>query len=77
LDPRAEDVSIEGELGEPASGIPLTIAAPLMQCLVALPKPFARQISILVRYGVSRRERAVEEVAVITRAVARIESHVW
>lgn len=42
MDPRAEDVSIEGELGESATGIPLTIAAPLMQCLVALPKPFAR-----------------------------------
>jgi hypothetical protein len=39
LYPSAEDVSIEGELGEPAAGIPLTVAAPLMQCLVALPKP--------------------------------------
>jgi len=41
LDPRAEDVSIEGdgEGGESAAGIPLTIAAPLVQCLVALPKP--------------------------------------
>jgi hypothetical protein len=36
LDPRAEDVSIEGELGESATGIPLTIAAPLMQCLSPL-----------------------------------------
>lgn len=39
MDPRAEDVSIEGEVGKSAVGIPLTIAAPLVQCLVALPKP--------------------------------------
>ena len=50
LDPRAEDVSIEGDGegvggGESAAGIPLTIAAPLMQCLVALPKPWGLHIT--------------------------------